>query len=421
MKKKRITALLALLMILLMNLNVLAAGENIARPDIYGQAAITVEVQTNEIIYEKNIDLKMYPASTTKLLTALLLAENKNRTDMLTYTDSAKSQPEYSLNVNLQPIQVGEIMSAKDAMLGLLLYSGNDVAYMIADNVSGNATSFMDKMNAKISELNLKNTHFVTPNGLHDANHYTTAYDLSVIGMAAFKNEWVKEAAGTKSATITVSSGASMAIENRNKLLGKNGCIDGKTGYTSQAGKCLVTLYERDGRQILGVVMNSVYDKDDLFVFNDMEKIIDWSYSAKKTTLFSKGNVIKTQTLKYKPLVIAGPVKTIDVPLISKEDITYYDNDVNKSELKETYNFNNISLPALIGAKSIGTLSLEERSSVKTYKVYSDLSVFSIIKANLILYAGLLAGLAVLIAAIVIVIKTLKGRGRSRKGRTYYH
>jgi len=421
LKKKRLTAILTLLIVLIMNLNVLAAGENIAKPDIYGQAAITVDVQTNEIIYEKNIDLKMYPASTTKLLTALLLAENKNKTDLLTYTESAKSQPEYSLNVNLQPIQVGEKMSAKDAMLGLLLYSGNDVAYMIADNVSGNATAFMAKMNEKIQALKLKNTHFVTPNGLHDVNHYTTAYDLSVIGIEAFKNPWVKEAAGTKSANITVSSGISMNIENRNKLLGKNGCIDGKTGYTSQAGKCLVTLYERDGRQILGVVMNSVYDKDDLFVFNDMEKIIDWSYSAKKTTLFSKGSVIKTETFMYKPFVFAGPVKTIDVPLIAKEDITYYDNDVNKAELKENYKFNNIGLTTLIGAKSIGTLSLEERSSIKTYNIYSGLSLFSILKANLVLYTGLLAGLAVLIALIIVAIKKLGGRNRNRKGRNYYY
>ncbi|MHC1721386.1 MAG: D-alanyl-D-alanine carboxypeptidase family protein [Clostridiaceae bacterium] len=419
MKKKRLTAILALMMVFLMNLNVIAAGENTAKPDIYGQAAITIDLQTNEIIYEKNIDLNMYPASTTKLLTALLLAENKNKTDLLTYTESAKSQPEYSLNVNLQPIQVGEKMSAKDAMLGLMLYSGNDVAYMIADNISGNATAFMDKMNEKIKALKLKNTHFVTPNGLHDTNHYTTAFDLSVIGREALKNEWVKETVGTKAATITVSSGVSMAIENRNKLLGKNGCIGGKTGYTSQAGKCLVALYERDGRQMLGVVMNSVYDKDDVFVFNDMEKIIDWSYNAKRTTLFSKGNVIKIQNFEYKPLIFAGPVKTIDVPLISKEDITYYENDVNKAELKENYKFNKISLPALIGAKSIGTLSLEERTTINTYNVYSDLSAFSIIKANLLLYAGLLAGLVILIAVIVILIKTL--RGRNKKGRTYYY
>jgi D-alanyl-D-alanine carboxypeptidase len=92
LKKKRLTAILALLMVLLMNLNVFAAEENTAKPDIYGQAAITIDVQTNEIIYEKNIDLKMYPQATTKLLTALLLAENKNKTDLLTYTESAKSQ-----------------------------------------------------------------------------------------------------------------------------------------------------------------------------------------------------------------------------------------------------------------------------------------------------------------------------------------
>lgn len=407
-------------MVLSININTLAEGTTSnSKPSIYAQSAISIDLNTNEIIYEKNIDSVVYPASTTKLLTALLLAESKSKDDLLTYTETAKKQPEYSLNTNLFPINVGDKFTAKDAMLGLLLYSGNDVAYMIADNVAGDAESFKNKMNEKVASLGLKNTHFVTPNGLHDKDHYTTAYELSVIARAANKNDWVKEAMGTKKADITTTSGIKMTVENRNKLLEVNGCIGGKTGYTTEAGKCLAAVYERDGRKILGVVMKSVYDKDDTFVFNDMEKIIDWSYNEKPEALYTARTVIKTESLKYKPLVFFGPVKTIDVPVVAKEDITYYNNSINKSELKESYDFSNLSVTKLSGSKSIGTIKIQQRDSVKSYDLYSSLSKFAVIKANGILYLGTLAALVLLIGITVIIIK--KVRSRNNRNRTYYY
>jgi D-alanyl-D-alanine carboxypeptidase len=423
LKKKRIAAILSLAIVMLLNTNApsAAAAANPAVPEINGKAAITIDLQTNEIIYSKELDQKMYPASTTKLMTALLLAESKKKTDLLTYTASAKAQPEFSMNLNLKPIAVGETMSAKDSMLGLLLYSGNDAAYMIADNVSGNATAFMDAMNAKTASLGLKNTHFITPNGLHDVNHYTTAYDMSVIGKAAFANEWVKEATGTKQATITTSGGASMLVDNRNKLLGLDGCLGGKTGYTSDAGKCLVAVYERDGRKILGVVLKSVYDAEDTYVFNDMKEIIDYSYAVKKTTLHAANSVVKTEKITYKPFGFVGPDKTIDVPLVSKTDVTYFENAVNKDELKETFKVSDVSLSALTGSKSLAAMTVTVRNSAQNYEVFSTLSVFDLVKANILLYAGVFVVLLLLVAVIILVIKKIRG-GRNRgSGRTYYH
>jgi D-alanyl-D-alanine carboxypeptidase len=423
LKKKKFAAILSLVMVLLLNANVpaAAAAANPAEPFIDGKAAITIDLQTNEIIYSKELDQKMYPASTTKLMTALLLAESKKKTDLLTYTASAKAQPEFSMNLNLKPIAVGETMSAKDAMLGLLLYSGNDAAYMIADNVSGNATAFMAKMNEKVASLGLKNTHFVTANGLPDPNHYTTAYDLSVIGKTAFANAWVKEAMGTQKATITTSGGASMDIENRNKLLGLDGCVGGKTGYTTDAGKCLVAVYERDGRKILGVVLKSAYDAEDTAVFNDMKEIIDYSYTLKKTALHAAGSVVKTEKITYKPLGFVGPDKTIDVPLVSKTDVTYYANKVNTAELKETFKFNDIKLSTLTGSKSLAAMTVTVRDSAQNYELFSTLSVFDLIKANILLYAGLIVGLILLVAIIILIIRKIRG-GRDRgRGRTYYH
>ena len=263
MKQKKLSLLLVFIFIFSLKFNVFAAENNLKpEPQIYGKAAVTVDMETGEIIYVKDIDKQMYPASTTKLITALLLAENKNKLDKLVYTQGAKVQPTTSLNTNLHPIDVGETMSAADVMDGLLIYSGNDMAYVIADNVGKDEKDFANKMNDKIGKLGLKNTHFVTPNGLHDPNHYTTSYDLSVIARTAFKNDWIRETISKLKSTIKTSKGTTFIIENTNKLLGKDGCIGGKTGYTDPAGRCLVGIYERNGRKILGVVMNSVYDKN---------------------------------------------------------------------------------------------------------------------------------------------------------------
>ena len=122
--------------ILCLNFNVSASDESSnTLPEIYGSSAITVDMQTNEIIYEKNPDTKVYPASTTKLLTAILLEKNKKETDMLTYTAESKAQPQSSLNSAVHPIEVGDTMSAKDVMDSLLMFSANDMACVIAENI----------------------------------------------------------------------------------------------------------------------------------------------------------------------------------------------------------------------------------------------------------------------------------------------
>ncbi|WP_423738858.1 D-alanyl-D-alanine carboxypeptidase family protein [Clostridium cochlearium] len=418
MKKKIISSLLTTFMIFSLTSGVYAANEN-TQPNIYGKSAITLDMDTGEIIYAKSPYDKMYPASTTKLITSLLLAENKSKDDDLTYTKDAKAQPEYSLNKNLHPIDIGETMKASDAMDGLLLYSGNDVAYLIGDNVGGNREGFAKLMNDKAKSLNLKNSHFVNPNGLHDKNHYTTAYDLSILGRAAYKNPWVSETMAKKTSSISTSKGTTFLIENRNKLVGTKGCVGGKTGYTSAAGRCLVAIFDRDGRKILGVVLNSVYDAKDSFVFNDMEKIIDWSYKAEKTILHNKDSVIDTKTVSYRPLLFMGPVKTIDVPLTVKEDITYYNNVINKSELKESISLNSENPWKLTKSDSVGKLTVKEREAKKEYKLYSNLSKGTIFKENILLYLATFIIIIVLLVAIISIIRFINKRKRRNRRNRY--
>ncbi|ERI89992.1 serine-type D-Ala-D-Ala carboxypeptidase [Clostridiales bacterium oral taxon 876 str. F0540] len=417
MKRTAISFLLASLLVVA-NVGQVKAADN-GMPKIQGKAGITMDIETGEIIYNSNIDEKEYPASTTKLMTALLFAENKNKNDEIKYTDSAKQQPEYSLDKNLHKMQIGESMSASDTMDALLLFSANDVAYMIGDNVSGNTQKFVELMNDRAKKLGLKNTHFVSPNGLHDPEHYTTSYDLSVIAREAFKNDWVRETMAKKNSKITTSTGTILLLENRNKLIGVDGCVGGKTGYTEPAGRALVAFYERNGRKMVGVVMKSVYDSKDSVVFEDMKKIIDWSYNAKQVELHKNGDTVKTETLSYKPFRFFGPEKKVDVPFVIHEDIKYYDNEINKKELKEDYNLDKINVWNLSSDKSVGTLNVKEREANRSFKLYSTVSTKDIVKQNIALYIGL--GLAVIIIILGLLALILKIKNtRRRSSRTYY-
>ncbi|MCM8711489.1 D-alanyl-D-alanine carboxypeptidase [Clostridium sp. SYSU_GA19001] len=417
MKRASLSFLLASILIFTGIGNVRAAGSEM--PKIEGKAGITIDIDTGEIIYANNIDEKYYPASTTKLLTGLVFAENKSKSDEIKYTESAKNQPPYSIDKTLHKMQIGESMSAEDTLDALLIFSANDSAYMIADSVSGDSARFADLLNERIKKLGLKNTHFVTANGLHNPEHYTTPYDLSVIGREAFKNDWVRETMAKKESEINTSTGAKMFIKNWNKLLGIDGCIGGKTGYTDQAGRVLVAFFERNGRKMAGVVMKSVYDSEDTAVFEDMKKIIDWSYNAQPVTLHKSGDTVKIETINYKPFKFFGPEKKVEVPIILREDVKYYDNSVNKAEVKENYNIENLSVWNLNSEKAIGTFELKEREALKNYKLYTTISTKDIIKQNTLLYLGV--SLAVVMAIILVLLLILKIKSSRRKSRNYYY
>lgn len=420
MKRTTLSLLLASLLMFTGIGNVKAAEE--ATPKIEGKAAVVMDMETGEIIYENKIDAKQYPASTTKLLTGLLFAENKSKTDIIKYTESAKIQEPYSMDKTLAfgKIKVGDTMVAQDVMDALLIFSANDSAYMIADNVSGDSTKFADLMNDRIKKLGLKNTHFIIPNGLHDPEHYTTPYDLGVIGMEAFKNEWVKETLAKQNSTITTSAGITMLIDTRNKLLDINGCLGGKTGYTSKAGRVLVAFFDRNGRKLVGVVMNSVYDANDSVVFEDMKKIIDWSYNAKSVNIHNSGDTLKTEVLTYKPFKFFGPEKKIEVPILIKDDVKYFDNEVNKKEAKESYNIQKLEAWNLDSNNSIGTFTLNERRAVKNYKLYTTISTKDILKQNMPLYIGAGVAAIVLLAALLIIVLRIKNLRRKRSKKYYY-
>lgn len=389
------------------------------QPDIVGKSAIVVDYETGEIIYAKDIDTKRYPASITKLVTGLIFAEKKQKSDAIPYTEEAKQQPAESLSSNYPgAISVGETMTADDVMKALLLFSANDAATMIADSVSGNTTDFVKSMNEEAKKLGLSHTNFVTVNGLHDDNHYTTAYDLSILSKAAFHNDWVRETMGTKEATVTISNGKTIKMDNRNKNLGVNGNIGGKTGTTTPAGKCLTSIYEKDGRKLIGIVLKSVHGATDTAVFNDMNSIVDWSYKQQRSVFLPKGKTIETVKVSYKPLKFFGPTKTIDVPVVLNENIEYYKNTVNDKELKTKVigeNSNN----AWDLAKNPTALKVRasQRAYTKDYSTNAQISTSALIKANVGLYIICVVVAAVIIFLAVFLFSLIKATNRKRSKR----
>lgn len=406
---------LTLVMPLLNSTKVLAATE----PQIMGVSAITMDMDTGEIIYSKNADAQRSPASTTKLLTSLLFAENANRDDLIPYTTDAVAVTETALNNFIgNTAKVGDTLSADDVMKAVMVFSANDTAVMMADYVSGSVTNFTNLMNEKAKELGALNTNFVSPNGLEtDPNNHnvTTAYDLALIAKAAYQNDWVREAMGIDKTSVNL-NGHIIYIETRDKILGVDGNIGGKTGNETKAGHCFVGYYNRNGRNLITVVLGSEYGADGMNVFNDTQAIADYSYAAEKTTYKSTGDEISTVELSYKLFRFFGPTKTITAPVILDQDVEYYKNTFNDANAK-------IELPSTelnawkVASNNSVDLNFTSGNSTETVKGSITLSTGQIIKANFGIYTLTLLVFILIIVLILVIIKLMVNSKRRRRSR----
>lgn len=229
------------------------------------EAAIAVNADTGKILYEKNMHERLYPASLTKLMTAILLSENRDKTDVLTY--SAQDQQEPSNKIGFP---TGSRITADSAMKGMLIFSANDFAAMVAENISGSVSSFTTLMNKKAALYNMQDTHFNNANGLPDSNHYSSAYDISVLARQAYRDPWIMDTLEMPSAQVVTAAGKGIKVYNTNQTLDKNGCFAGKTGHTDEAGYCLAAFYRRSGHTYIGVVMKA---PDETSLYEDMDAL----------------------------------------------------------------------------------------------------------------------------------------------------
>ena len=226
-------------------------------PSINSRAAIIYDRNSGLILYGKNENEKRKMASTTKIMTAIIVIENSNLDDIVTVSSKAAGTGGSRLGLH-----TNDKITVKNLLYGLLLCSGNDAAVALAEYVGGDIEGFAGLMNQKTQKLNLTNTHFVTPHGLDNDDHYTTAYELAVLADYALKNETFSKIVGTKNITISINN-YSKTLSNTNELLGNlNGVYGVKTGFTNGANRCLVTSVKRDDMDIICVVLGADTKKD---------------------------------------------------------------------------------------------------------------------------------------------------------------
>lgn len=250
-------------------------------PDVVAESAILMEASTGVILYEKNKDDKHYPASITKIMTTILAIENCKLNEIVTFSHDAIFGIERdSTHIG---IDVGEKLTVEQCLYAIMLASANEVAYGIAEHVAGNINDFAELMNKKAKEIGCKNTHFINPHGLHDDDHYTSAYDMALIMKEAMKNQLFRKITSTYSYSIppTNKHDKPNSFSNHHRMLNpykveyNPECISGKPGYTSKAGNTLVTVAKRDDLTLICVVMKD----NSAGQWNDTKSLLDFGFS----------------------------------------------------------------------------------------------------------------------------------------------
>ena len=265
-------------------------------PIIHAESAILIDAKNKSILYEKKANDKYYPASITKIMTALLAIENLLPTDVITFSqDAVYSIERGSSHIGLN---VDEQITVDQALHALLLMSANEVANGLAEQVSGSIENFAFKMTQRAEELGAKNTNFVNPHGLHDENHYSTAYDMALITSHIYDNPYFLEIMGDTTYQIPATNKTSdirylsqqhgLMNQLRNSVLYRPDVIGGKTGYTDIARHTLVTIARKGDIDLIVVILKS--EKDTLY--QDTNVLLDYGFNAYKTVNLNGPNSI---------------------------------------------------------------------------------------------------------------------------------
>ena len=272
-----------------------------ALPDLSAQSAVLMDGDSGRVLYERASHDRRLIASTTKLMTALVAVESTphlGKTVTMTMDYVAEGSSMY--------LKLGEEISLRDLLYGLLLASGNDAALAIAGLCAGDVETFVEWMNQWAEELGMADTHFANPNGLDDPDHYSTAYDLALLARAVLKNPILREIVGTKTAHV-----AGRDLTNHNKLLWRyEGCVGLKTGYTDAAGRTLVSAAERNGQTLICVTLKDPAD------WEDHARLLDYGFAVYPAHTFAQAG----EPFRYLPLtgsLLPG------VPLVTASDFRY--------------------------------------------------------------------------------------------------
>ena len=288
LKRKGILALACVISIFSMSVCAFAKPDWPLDTGCQSEAGIVMDLDSGAVLFSQNIHDQEYPASITKLLTALVVVENASMDEQVTFSHDAVYNVESGSGNKLQ-LEEGDVLSVKDCLYVMLLQSSNQAANALAEHVGGSREAFADMMNEKAASLGCRESHFVNPSGLNDPEQLTSAYDMAQIGAAVFGNPTLLEICSTTSATLppTINNpnGRTYSMEHKLVVTGDSSdenyypsAVAGKTGYTSLAGQTLVTYAEQDGRRQVAVTLKSTQRTH----YSDTKTILDFGFARFK-------------------------------------------------------------------------------------------------------------------------------------------
>lgn len=317
-----------------------------AKPDwpsdtgVQSEAGIVMDMDSGAVLFGQNIHQQKAPASITKLLTALIVIENANLDDMVTFSHDAVYNVESGSGNKLQ-LEEGDTLSVRDCLYVMLLQSSNQAANALAEHVAGSREAFVDMMNQKIAEIGCQESHFANPSGLNDETQRVSAYDMALIAREAFKNETLLEISSTKKASIppTINNPEGRTFSMEHKLLiteDENSenyypyAVAGKTGYTSIAGQTLVTYAVREDRKEVAVTLKSTQATH----YSDTRTILDFGFAR-----FKNVNIAENETSYVTgedAVEIAGESYQPSELFIEKDAVITLPNDAEFSDAEKT-------------------------------------------------------------------------------------
>lgn len=385
--------------------------------NIYSEAVILIENTTGKTLYEKNSEQKMYPASTTKILTAILAIENSSLDDLVTVSQTAISN--IPSGYSSAYLSVGEEISVDNLLKVLLIHSANDAANVLAEHVSGSIDQFVNLMNEKTQELGCTNTHFVTTNGIHDDNHYTTAKDLSIIARYCMQNPTFRKYVSTPRCTIPATNKSQeRTYKNTNDLINTSstyyypGCIGIKTGYTSEAKNCLISACNKNGLQLIAVVLGAGSVNGRSARYLDSKTLYDYGYSNySMKTIAQKSSVLKTITVPH------ATKETKDLDLLLEDNIVALTKNNSSTNISPEISVSdNISAP--ISENSvIGTATYTIDGQTYTSNIIASHDVIQ----NDNLYLILIISLIGIILILIIIFIILRIHKKKKKEKYIYY
>lgn len=349
--KKRILLFITLF-ITLINIYTLSFANEINSTDlaIYSSGAVLMDYQTGKILMQKDMNKKLYPASTTKILTAIIAIENLNLTDSLTASKSAvMAIPSGYSNAG---IKAGEVLSVSDLLDMFLIHSANEIGYIFGEQISGSIEKFADLMNQKAIEIGCTNTHFTNPSGIHDINHYSTAYDMALIARYCMNNETFKNIVNKKNCKVSATElypqerfykNTNSLLDSSNKRYYYEYATGIKTGFTTQAKNCLIASASKDGLNLIAVMLGAEATENGLSGrYTDAKNLFNYGFENYEKKEFLQSNSI------VKKLKIKNATKdTKELNLVAKSSLsTIFNINFDISSLNPIIEINqNISAP----------------------------------------------------------------------------